>query len=357
MADQDQDKSEKPSGKRIKDARKRGQIARSKDLASAFGLIAIMLALLSLGPGLTAQLGARVSTGLEQVGDHARTAITAGDITTQVVADAGLIARLVGPIALIGIVVSLVVSYAQGGWNVSAEALKLNWGRLNPSNGLAKLKPSQGGVDLLKALIGATVVGVIAYHQVTTMAAETPRVAAMAAQEAFVHGWDVIWSTVWKSAIAMALLAGGDYGLQYYRWYSSLKMTRQEVRDEGKASEGSPEIKARVRKVQREMAKRRMIAAVKEATVVVTNPTHYAVALKYQHATRTAPTVVAKGQDALAARIREAARKAGVPIVENVALARALHKDTEVGDSIPANLFAAVAEVLAYLVKIKQLML
>jgi flagellar biosynthetic protein FlhB len=134
-------------------------------------------------------------------------------------------------------------------------------------------------------------------------------------------------------------------------------MTRQEVRDEAKLNEGSPEIKARVRRVQREMSRRRMLQAVKTATVVVTNPTHFAVALEYRRSEMVAPRVVAKGQDHMAARIRALAREHGVPIVENVTLARALHKSAEIGDTIPAALFGAVAEVLAYLVRIKQLVL
>jgi flagellar biosynthetic protein FlhB len=134
-------------------------------------------------------------------------------------------------------------------------------------------------------------------------------------------------------------------------------MTKQEVRDEGKSSEGSPEIKHRIRKVQREMSRRRMLGAVKEATVVVTNPTHFAVALQYRRDSMAAPMVVAKGRDLVAQRIRTIARESGVPIIENVSLAQALYKGTEVGDAIPGALFGAVAEVLAYLVRIKQLML
>jgi flagellar biosynthetic protein FlhB len=134
-------------------------------------------------------------------------------------------------------------------------------------------------------------------------------------------------------------------------------MTRQEVRDEAKSSEGSPEIKARVRRVQREMSKRRMLKSVETATVVVTNPTHFAVALFYERATMSAPIVVAKGADHMAARIKAIAREKGVPTVENVPLAQALYKTAEVGETIPGPLFSAVAEVLAYLVRIKQLVL
>jgi flagellar biosynthesis protein FlhB len=134
-------------------------------------------------------------------------------------------------------------------------------------------------------------------------------------------------------------------------------MSKKELRDESKANEGSPEIKQRVRRVQREMNRRRMLSAVKNATVVITNPTHYAVALEYRRSAMSAPVVVAKGKDLMAQRIKKIARDRGVPIIENVSLAQALFKGAEIGDSIPAPLFSAVAEILAYLVRIKQLML
>ncbi len=157
--------------------------------------------------------------------------------------------------------------------------------------------------------------------------------------------------------VALLMIAAADYGVQRWRHWTSLKMTKQEVRDEAKGEGGSPEMKARVKKVQRDMTRRRMLKAVKTATVVITNPTHYAVALEYNRTVSPAPRVVAKGKDLLAAKIRAAARDAGVPIIENVSLAQALYKGVEVGETIPADLFGAVAEVLAYLVRIKQLML
>ena len=172
-----------------------------------------------------------------------------------------------------------------------------------------------------------------------------------------VYGWAQLRSLLWRASLTLAALAGADYGLQYYRWLSQVKMTRQEVKDEFKANDGNPEIKARVRKVQREMTRRRMLHAVKDATVVITNPTHFAVALTYRRGEMSAPVVVAKGQDLMAARIRKIAAKHSVPMVENVTLARALYKVADLGDTIPADLFGAVAEVLAYLVRLKQLML
>ena len=155
----------------------------------------------------------------------------------------------------------------------------------------------------------------------------------------------------------LAFLAIFDYALQRYRTMKQLKMSKQEIRSEANESEGNAQVKGRIRRIQREMARRRMIDDVKEATVVITNPTHFAVALQYNRDSMLAPKVLAKGRDILAARIREEARTHEIPIVENKPLAQALYKTVDVGETIPAQLFAAVAEVLAYLVRIKQLML
>jgi flagellar biosynthesis protein FlhB len=153
------------------------------------------------------------------------------------------------------------------------------------------------------------------------------------------------------------VVAGADFFLQKWRYTQGLRMTKQEIKDESKMLEGNPEIKGRVRKMQREIARRRMLADVPKATVVITNPTHIAVALEYQRERMAAPKVLAIGGDLMAERIKKVAREHGVPIVENVALARALYANAEVGDSIPGDLFEAVAEVLAYLIKLKQLVL
>jgi flagellar biosynthetic protein FlhB len=186
---------------------------------------------------------------------------------------------------------------------------------------------------------------------------DAPRLAWLGTGAAAHTAWTHLYGLLLQAGVALAVIAGADYGLQWWRHYSSLKMTRQELRDEAKSNEGNPEVKARVRRIQREMTRRRMLHAVKTATVVVTNPTHYAVALQYQRNRTGAPIVVAKGRDHLAQRIKKLARDAGVPMVENVALAQALYKGADLGDEIPGPLFGAVAEVLAYLIRIKQLQL
>jgi flagellar biosynthetic protein FlhB len=265
-------------------------------------------------------------------------------------------ATLVGPIALATMAAGVGMHGFQGGWSFNPGALQLNWSRLNPANNVKSLTPMGTGMDTLKTMVSVAALAWLGWTALAAVARETGRLPWLSPLDAALVGWSHTETMLWRVAITLGLLAIGDYGLQWYRTMQSLKMSRQEIRDEAKEQDGSAEVKGRVRRVQREMSRRRMLGDVKKATVVITNPTHFAVALVYDRQTMVAPRVVAKGQDHMALRIREAARRHGVPIVENKPLARTLYTSAEVGDTIPASLFSAVAEVLAYLVRIRQLM-
>jgi flagellar biosynthetic protein FlhB len=357
MAGSSGERTEKPTPKKVKDARERGHVSRSADLSGAVSLVGIALALGWLGAGMAAAAGNRLLAGLSSIGADARQDIDPGAVVLVMWGDAGLLARLVGPIALVAACGSVLASVTQVGWGYAPKALHLNWGRLAPAQGFRKLAPSYSGPELAKAVIGITAIGALCYTFLREFYMEAPRLVAMSPAESSAYGWDRVWSLLWRSSLALAVLGAADYGVQHWRWFSQQKMSRQDVRDESRLNDGNPEIKQRVRRIQRDMARKRMLHAVKTATVVVTNPTHFAVALEYRREEMSAPVVVAKGQDEVAARIRALAREHGVPIVENVTLARALHKTAEIGDVIPAPLFGAVAEVLAYLVRLKQLVL
>jgi flagellar biosynthetic protein FlhB len=350
-------RTEKPSAKKFKDAREKGQIARSKDLSMAISAVAVITTLTSLGPSMCLQLATRIRSGLAHVGDHPLAVVTSPQLGMLVASDGRLMAMAVGPLLLVAGCAGLAGNVVQSGFNVSVQALRLNWQRLSPSSGLARLAPKQSGVDLVKAVIAVVILSALAWNTGRELVLDVPRLSWLAPVDAAVSGWSTVTRLLWHFGLAMLAIALADYGVQHWRLWSSLKMTKQEVRDESKSSEGSPEMKARVRKVQREMSRSRMLKAVKTATVVVTNPTHFAVALEYRRDLMAAPVVVAKGADFMAARIKAVAREHGVPTVENVSLAQALYKGAEVGDPIPGALFGAVAEVLAYLVRIKQLML
>jgi flagellar biosynthetic protein FlhB len=355
--DQVGERTEKPTAKRVKDAREKGQVARSRDLSAAISLAATVLGLAWLGLEMMSTIAGRVSLGLSSLADHAHQPIVPGTVETLLWADAGLLVKVVGPPALIAGLLSAGASFAQIGWAFSPKALELNWERLSPAQGFIRLKPTRALPELFKALFGMAFVGGIAWMVVSEFYVQAPALMGMTAIESAGVAWDRLWTLLWRVSLALVALAAADYGIQYWQWYSGLKMTRQQVIDESKMNDGRPEVKARVRRIQRDIARNRMLKAVETATVVVTNPTHYAVALEYRRGEMAAPRVVAKGADHMAARIREIARKHDVPIVENVTLARALHKHAEVGDTIPADLFGAVAEVLAYLVRMKRLLL
>jgi flagellar biosynthetic protein FlhB len=357
MSESTGEKTEKPSAKKLKDAREKGQVVRSRDLVVAFASLAITLALSSAGGAMMSRLAARLGAGLSRIGDRPLATLAPNDLATMVIGDLGLIGLIAGPLLLTAAIVSVAGNVAQSGWVMSTAGLTPDFTRLSPAKGLARLKPSQSWIDLLKQAVSVTAIAVLAIRVVTEVMTDSPRLMWMAPADAGRAGWQHLLSLLWRAGVALLALAGADYGIQFWRQRSSLKMTKQEQKDEARKSEGSPELKARVRKVQREMNRSRMLKAVKGATVVVTNPTHYAVALEYRRDRMSAPIVVAKGKDLMAQRIKKIARDNGVPVVENVSLAQALFKGSEIGDAIPGQLFGAVAEVLAYLVRIKQLML
>ena len=351
------EKTEKPTQKKLKEAKEQGQVARSKDLASSAALVAGTIAMSWLGPKVMAQLGDRLSVGLRAVGENAKVQLAPDTISSLVWSDGSLFALAVGPLALTAAFTAVFAQLGQHGLVFAKDALSTKFDRLSPANGFKRLGWSQAGFELIRSSIAVTVIAILGYRAVVALFAEAPTLASMPPAQSATAAWVHVWRFMWRAGMAMATLGILDYGMQRYKLMKSLKMSKQEIKDESKLSEGNPEIKNRVRRVQFEMSRRRMLSAVKTASVVITNPTHYAVALEYKRGEMAAPRIVAKGKDALALKIREKAREHGIPIMENPPLARALHANAEVGDFIPPDLFGAVAEVLAYLIKIKQLIL
>lgn len=357
MASPAGDRTEKPTAKRLRDARERGQVARSHDLAAAISLMGATLMLGWMGPTILQAVMARLASGLVAADEAARMTFEGPTLAREVWSAGGFLALVAGPAIGVAAALSVGGSVLQVGWSFAPKALTLNWSRLSPATGLKRFGPMRAVPELTKALLGITALSVLAWVSMRPFLERSAMLTAMTPLEAAGYGWQQAWSLLWRASLLLAALAAADFAWQRWRWTSDLRMTHQEVRDESRLQEGSPELKARVRRVQREMSRRRMLQAVKTATVVVTNPTHVAVALEYRRHEMAAPIVVAKGQDLLAARIRKVAAANGVPLVENVPLARALYSSVDVGDAIPAGLFGAVAEMLAYLVRLKQLIL
>jgi flagellar biosynthetic protein FlhB len=351
------DRTEKPTSRRIRDARKKGQIARSGDLGQAASLAAALAVLGFVGARYMQASADLVVRGVARMGMTPGHDITGGEVSGLVVQSAASLGLLVGPIALAAAAGAVAMQVAQGGLNFASEALQPKFNRLNPISGLSQLGFKKGGVQTVKAVLVFAVVSYLAYPVLRTHILASEQLTLMAPFDAAAVVWADARGLLWKTVFFFGVLGAADYLWQRHQWLDGLKMTKQEVKDDMKMAEGSPEIKNRIRKVMFESFRRRMMAAVPTATVVITNPTHYAVALEYRRSAMFAPVVVAKGKDHLAQSIKAVAREHGVPMVENVPLAQALYKSVEVGEAIPGNLFEAVAEVLAYLIRLKQLTL
>ena len=298
-----------------------------------------------------------LSNGIGRMGISPAHDITSGEIAGLAVNGAATLGLLVGPIALATAFAVVATQVAQGGWNVATEGLQPKFDRLNPVAGFKKFGLKKGGVQTLKATLVVSAVVWLSYPFVTRLLASSQQLTLMPIVSSAGLVWGDMRSLMWKTVVLFVVLGAADYLWQKHQWLDGLKMTKQEVKDDSKMAEGSPETKARFRKVMFESFRRRMMAAVPKATIVITNPTHFAVALEYRRASMGAPVVVAKGQGHMALRIKAIAREAGVPMVENVPLAQALYKTVDVGEAIPGNLFEAVAEILAYLIRLKQLTL
>ena len=357
MADQVGERTEKPTPKRLREARERGQVAVSRDMSMALNSLAATGVLVAAGAFFLQRLMATLAASLSHFGDAPLREIKGEDLVPLVIAGGKIVALTAGPVAIAAAGAGVLSSVLQSGFNVSTAPLTPDFNRLNPANGFKKLAPSRAGIDTLKAIVTAAVLSVLSWRLGLTMVEDAGHLTWASPAASAGRAWSDALRLLWQAGFALLAIGGLDFGLQRWRLHRSLKMTKQEIKDEARSGEGNPEIKARVRRIQRDMHRKRMLQAVPRATVVLTNPTHFAVALEYTREKSSAPVVIAKGADLIAARIREIAREHSIPIVENPPLTRALFKECEVGDVIPGPLFGAVAEVLAYLIRIKQLVL
>lgn len=347
MAD-GEEKSFPATAKRRADARKRGQVARSAEFGAAATLLAVISALHALLPGDGGMSFLRDIQSAFRFNPHAA-AFTFE--TVQQWQLRGLIwgGKILLPVALLAVVLAFVSGVGQVGFAVTPEALHPKWERLNPAAGFKRLISLRGSVEGFKGVLKMALVGGICWAALRNGVQSGELLVLMRApltQTVAVVG-GLLWTIGLRVSTVLLILAVADYAYQKYDFEKSLKMSLSEIKQENKQSDGDPQIKARIRRLQREMSKKRMMADVPTADVIVTNPTHFAVALKYERGA-SAPKVVAKGQDEMAALIREAAREHKVPLVENKLLARSLYASVEIGREIPPDLFEAVAQVLAF---------
>ena len=351
MSDEsDAEKTESPTQKRLDDARKKGQVPRSRDLTAAAVTLAGGLGLYGLGTFVGTGLLDLMRSGLTIAPADAvvpdRMVFALGDA-----AGRGFLA--LAPLLGLLFAAAALAPLALGGWNFSLEALQPRFDRLNPITGIGRMFSAKGLIELVTSIARFRVVAVVAVALLRHQFGEFGELNGQPVEVGIVHAMHMVGTAFLTLGAALVAIAAIDVPVVLWQHHKSLKMTREEIREESKESDGNPEVKGRIRRMQQQMSRRRMMEQVPTADVVVTNPTHYAVALKYDESRMRAPVVVAKGADLIAARIREIAAQHGVPLVEAPPLARSLHAGCELGDEIPAQLYAVVAQLLTYVYQLK----
>lgn len=353
MAEQQaQEKTEQPTPKRLREARQKGQVARSRELNTMLSLVVGAVGLLFLGDSMLRDIAALLSDGLiiepKQLKSTATMAASLGATFMD-----GLVILM--PLFILLIASAFAGPLVVGGFSFSMKAVAFKMEKLNPLKGIARMFSVKSAVELLKAIAKFLVVAGVAILLLNELLGELLALGMEGVGNALAHSAQMFgWSFLILSA-ALIVIAAIDVPFQLHQHNKQLKMTKQEVKDEMKESEGRPEVKGKVRQLQREMSQRRMMEEVPTADVVITNPTHYAVALRYDESGSGAPIVVAKGKDFIAAQIRQIAHQNDVVLFSAPPLARALYATTELEQEIPADMYLAVAQVLAYVYQLKHM--
>lgn len=352
MADEqdDEDKTEDPSPKKIDEAIKRGDVAKSQELSTFFVLSASTVFVAFMTPRLTRDLSASLSSFFDHAGDIPLDSRSLNDIYLKVGAILG--GALILP-SLLFLAAAIGGSAIQHRLLFTFEPLIPKFSKISPLSGLKRIFSVEGAVNGLKGVVKIVVVGFAMWLALAPQVVRLDTIVAADLVELMLVIRDVAVRMMAAVLIVMAFVAGLDYFFQYRRWYKRLRMTREELKEEYKQTEGSPEIKGKIRQMRQARARKRMMAAVPKATVVVTNPTHYAVALLYDEG-MGAPKLVAKGVDQIALKIREIATANDVPIVENPPLARALHAQVDLDKEIPEEHYKAAAEVIGFVMRLKK---
>lgn len=350
QSESDDEKTEEPSQQRLDDFRKEGQVAQSKELTSLLVLMGTLGVMYGMGPSLAGDFMDFMRRMLAESASGDLTESRAGLLLQLCLSQS---AKLVLPIAAAGFVAGVLGSVVQFGFLFTWTPLEPELDRINPINGFQRIFSLSSLVEGAKSICKLVAVVTVTYLMLRTQLFGSSSMSDMESGAFMAYMSSTAFRLVGGVCIGLFIVASLDFAYQKYRYRQSLMMSKQELKQEHKQREGDPLLKARIRSLQREMARKRMMQDVPKADVIVTNPTHIAVALKYDAEKMAAPRVVAKGADLVAQRIKEVARKNGIPLVENVPLARALHKSVKVGGTVPRSLYQAVAEVLAYVYRLK----
>lgn len=348
-----EEKTEKPTPKKKKDARERGQVLKSADLTSALLLLAIFGTFKLLGSGAVSNIKAFMVMCFSDNDYVLGESMTTAGVTDIFLKSTFSYIKVVGPLFLVVLAASVGLNIAQVGFLYSSKAIGFKMSRLNPFEGIKRMVSLRSLVQLLKSILKTIIIGYIVYKEFTKQIGGIPGLIGLDLRNSISIIIDCILDIGFKAGIALAILGILDYLYQWWQYTKDLRMTKQEVKEEYKQMEGDPQIRGKIKERQRQIGMSRMMQSIPDADVVVTNPTHYAVAISYKQDEQKAPVVVAKGKDYIALKIREKAKEHNVEIVENREVARALYDSTEIGQEIPFELYQAVAEILAYVYRLK----
>ena len=343
-------KTEDPSGKRLTDARNKGQMPKSQEVKNGFILFGALLMLMMCASNTALTMAQTLRVFFEQAGTIAFDPANLGELIIDT------LTRVIGAVMMPILILAgagVVGSFIQVGPIWSTETLKFDFSTLSPMKGWKRLVSKQSVVELLKSLVKMMIIGGLLYVLMQPALNDVENFITMQPQELAAEMLAFAIRLAWGVVIAVALMAGGDYAFQRFAFMKKMRMTKEEVKEEYKQSEGDPKIKGKLRMLRMQKARQRMMANVPKADVIITNPTHYAIALKYDQLNMGAPLCLAKGVDVIAEKIRELANENKIPLVSNPPLARALYQSAEIDQEIPVEHYKAVAEVISFIFRLR----
>lgn len=347
------EKTEKGSPKKRQKSREKGQVRQSKELTSAVSLISMFLTLKIFGEYFLNKLKGLFSKVFESYIDR-DTLFTVPEIVYLFIEIAMEFILIMAPIFIVAILVGVTMQLSQVGFLFTLHTIKPKFSKINPLSGFKKIFSMQTLVELIKSILKIVIISYIGYSYIAKQADQIPILMEVDVITSALRVTSIAMGVAIRMSIAIVIIGLIDFVYQWWQFEKNLKMSKQEVKEEHKQQEGNPEIKSKIKQRQREMSMRRMMQDVPQADVIITNPTHFSVAIKYDAKKAAVPYVVAKGIDYVALRIREVAKENNVYIMENRLLARSLHASVEIGDTIPEDLYQAVAEVLAFVYSLKE---
>jgi len=346
------EKTEKATPKKKQDARKKGQVFQSREISSAMVLMFVFITIRIFGSSMyseIAQYTKKVFTEYPKMDNFYMP-----DILVRMFIDSiTVMLKVMAPIFIVAMVTGLIVCYAQVGFIFTLETLAVKFNRINPISGFKKIFSTHGAVELVKSLLKISIIGYVAYAYLNGQADNIIRLMDMDVLSIATYIIVAALNIAIRICAVLMILGIFDFAYQWWDYEKNLKMTKQEIKEEYKQTEGNPEIKSRIKQRQRQISMHRMMQDIPKADVVITNPTHFACAVKYDPKELDAPMLLAKGQDYIALRIKEIAKEKKVQIVENKALARTIFETVNVGQKIPPDLYQAVAEVLAFVYNLR----